>query len=73
MGNPQYCSTGWNLYEKLAETHFNFETGKDIPPELFDDKKYEACLAKLNEHFEACPRCSLEEARFGKKRAVPVR
>jgi hypothetical protein len=72
MAEPHYCSTGWNLYQKLAENHWNFETGEDVPPELFDVKNYDDCLSKLNEHMETCPQCSLEEARFQKKRAVPA-
>jgi hypothetical protein len=72
LGNPHYCSTGWSLYERLAKNHFNFETRKDVPPELFDEKNYEACLVQLNEHFETCPQCSLEESRFEKKRAQSV-
>ena len=73
MGNPHYCSTGWGLYDNLIETFFDFEAGKDVPPELFDKNKYAACLAELNGHFETCTQCSLEESRFEKKRATPVR
>jgi hypothetical protein len=56
-------------------TYVNVETGEEYPLEMLGEKHKEhaVCLAALNEHVETCPQCSLEESRFEKKRAVPVR
>ena len=48
----------------------NLETGEDVPPELFDVKKYDVCLAQLNNHIEKCPQCALEEFRFDQMRGM---
>jgi hypothetical protein len=48
----------------------NLETGEDVTPELFDVKKYDACLAELNRHIETCPQRSLEEFRFDEMRGM---
>lgn len=65
---PHYCPTGWSLYQKLAETHMNFETQEYVSPEMFDKKEHDARLAKLDEHMQTCVQCSIEESRFEKKR-----
>ncbi len=70
MANPHYCSTGWSLYQKVADTFVNFETGEEYPPEKFDKEKHAVSEAKLDEHLQTCPQCSIEEARFKKKRAT---
>jgi hypothetical protein len=68
MGNPYYCSTGWQLYYELASTIMNLETGEEYSPEKFDKEKNSACQAKLDEHLRTRAQCSLEEKRFEKKR-----
>jgi len=73
MDNPHYCSTGWSLYEKLAETFVNFETQEDVLAEKFDTGEYNSRLARLDEHLHTCTRCSIEESRFEKKRPQYVR
>ena len=70
---PHYCSTGWSLYDKLAETFMNFETGEQYSAGKFAEEEHAACLARLDEHFKTCVQCSIEESRFEKKRATPVR
>jgi len=75
MANPHYCSTGWNLYERLAGIVLcrNLETGEKYPEETFDRKKCEVAGQALDEHFRTCVQCSIEESRFAKKRATPAR
>lgn len=73
MDNPHYCSAGWSFYHKLADTFMNFETNEQYSPEMFDEMEYDSRYAKLREHFQTCPQCSLEEARSEKKRPTPVR
>ncbi|MGA9390616.1 MAG: hypothetical protein WBV69_09235 [Candidatus Sulfotelmatobacter sp.] len=67
---PNHCSIGHDLYYKLAENHFNFEKKEDVPPELFDEKKYHDCLAKLDEHFWKCPQCAAAEYGYLKDEAL---
>jgi hypothetical protein len=67
---PHYCSTGWSLYHKLAETFMNFETGEQYSGEMFDHEKHTACVAKLGEHFQTCAQCYLADL---KKPPAPVR
>jgi hypothetical protein len=73
---PHYCPTGWSLYHELANTYMNIETGEEYSAEILNSaemfEKHAACLDKLDEHFKACPQCSLEDARDGKKRATSV-
>jgi hypothetical protein len=66
MDNPHYCSTGWSLYDELGEIHMNFDKSA-----VFDEKHYAGWLAKINEQFQTCAQCSLEDARYEKKRPTP--
>jgi hypothetical protein len=73
--NPHYCSTGWSLYDRLAESQgWNPETKEMYPEEMFkemfDEKKYRDCIARLEEHFETCAQCSLADV---KSPPTPVR
>ena len=70
MNNINYCSTGWNLYGELADTHLSFD--KHHSEERFE-KDFTAAKARLEKHFHTCVQCSIEESRFEKKRATPTR
>jgi len=70
MSFTDYCSTGQNLYHKLAETFMNFETGEQYDtPEKLDHEKHAACIAGLDEHFKTCAQCSLADSEFDNMRA----
>ncbi len=85
MGNPYYCATGWSLYGNIANMWANWDEAfpewadGGRPPETFTSEQVTAQQAvneaykKCYEHLDACPQCSLEESRFEKKRATPVR
>jgi hypothetical protein len=57
----EHCSIGNDLYYKLAENYFDFEKKKDLPPERFNKKKYDADSGALDEHLWKCPQCAEAE------------
>ncbi|MGB8582965.1 MAG: hypothetical protein WCD47_19260 [Candidatus Sulfotelmatobacter sp.] len=67
-----HCSIGHDLYYKLARNHWDFEKNEDVPPELFDVKKYRDCLAELDDHFWKGPQCAVAEYAYLKDDALKV-
>jgi hypothetical protein len=82
---PNYCSTGWSLYENIADMWAKWDkvfpewaVVGGQPPETMTTEQAAAQKAvneaynKCYEHLDTCPVCSIEESRLEKKRATPV-
>ena len=69
-----YCPIALGLYDKLADSFMNLETGEDWPTEMLEEKEKAGLQARhdLGEHLETCVQCSMEEFRIHKKPAASV-
>lgn len=73
---PNYCSTGWNLYNNIADTWTNFdkvfpEQGVQFPKTMTPEQAaaqqaVNEAYDKVYKHLDICPRCYAEECRIKK-------
>jgi hypothetical protein len=74
---PNYCSTGWSLYDNIADRWANFDKvfpkeGVQSPTALTPEQTaaqqaVNAAYDKCYEHLDTCPRCYAEECRIKKQ------